>query len=613
MMRQMRENTKWIMVLVALAFSGLMLFSWGMDVTGRSAGGLGEIGRVNGTAIMYDDYIATYQSLYEQVQLGQEEPVTSQQNRDLEDAAFDEIVNRILMAQELERRGIRVTDREIQEQARFNPPPAFQQVPQFQTDGRFDLQKYQAFLSAPQTDQQLLRELEAYYRNLIPRGKLMRQVTTGLYLTDRELWERWQDQNETVEIRYIPMNPDQRIDDDDVEVTAQEIEEYYDGQLDDFAVPARAVIRAVVLDKTPTASDTASALQRAVDVRQEILDGADFAEVAARESSDEVTAALGGDLGVFARGRMVPVFDTAVFEGLVGELGEPLQSSFGFHLIEVLERWGQDSVSARHILLPVVRTDDSEIALLTMADSLEDLSESRSLGEAAELLGLEVQEGQLTEDFSFISGAGQVSEGADWAFEEASPNDVSPVFENAQAFYALELVSSTLAGTLSLEDATTTIRSILVLRKKTATARTDAAELVTRIRAGTPLPDVATEAGLEVRFAGPFARNDAVPGIGRHNAAIGASFGLAPGQISDPVTAIQNVFIIEQIAFTPADSAQWKTQQAAQRIQVGALLQQNRIGLWIEGLRAAARILDRRDQVLQPIDDQPLGRGLLGF
>ena len=613
MMRQMRENTKWIMVIVAFAFAALMLFSWGMDVTGRSSGGLGEIGRVNGTAIMYDDYIDTYRSLYEQVRLGQDEPITSQQNRDLEDAAFDEVVDRILMAQELQRRGIQVTDREIQEQARFNPPPVFQQAPQFQTDGRFDIQKYQAFISAPQADQLFLRELEAYYRNLIPRGKLMRQVTTGLYLTDRELWERWQDQNETVEIRYIPMNPDQQIDDDEVEVTAREIEEYYDAHLDDFEVPARAVIRAVVLDKTPTAADTAGALQLAVDLRQEILDGADFAEVAERESSDEVTAPLGGDLGVFARGRMVAVFDTAVFDATVGEVGEPLQSSYGFHLIEVLERWSQDSVSARHILLPVVRTDDSEIALLTMADSLEDLSESRSLGEAAQLLGLEVQDGQLTEDFFFVSGAGQVGEGADWAFEEASPNDVSPVFENAQAFYALELVSSSLAGTLSLEDATATVRSILVLEKKTATVRADAAELVARIRAGTPMPDVATDAGLEIRFAGPFARNDAVPGLGRHNAAVGASFGLAPGQVSDPVTAVQNVFIIEQIAFAPADSAQWQIQQAAQRAQVGALMQQDRIGLWIEGLRAAARILDRRDQVLQPLDDQPLGSGPLGF
>ena len=109
MMRQMRENTKWIMLVTALAFVALMVFEWGMDITGRSAGGVGEIGRVNGTPVLYDDYLATYRNLYDQVQRSQGElPVTSQQNREIEDAAFEEVVNQILIRQELERRGIEV-------------------------------------------------------------------------------------------------------------------------------------------------------------------------------------------------------------------------------------------------------------------------------------------------------------------------------------------------------------------------------------------------------------------------------------------------------------------------------------------------------------------------
>ena len=43
MMRQMRENTKWIMIITALAFTALMVFEWGMDATGQSSGGLGPI------------------------------------------------------------------------------------------------------------------------------------------------------------------------------------------------------------------------------------------------------------------------------------------------------------------------------------------------------------------------------------------------------------------------------------------------------------------------------------------------------------------------------------------------------------------------------------------
>ena len=67
MMRQMREATKPIMLLAALAFVALMVFEWGMDASGRSGGGLGEIGSVNGEAVMYEDYMAAYRQIYDQV------------------------------------------------------------------------------------------------------------------------------------------------------------------------------------------------------------------------------------------------------------------------------------------------------------------------------------------------------------------------------------------------------------------------------------------------------------------------------------------------------------------------------------------------------------------
>jgi hypothetical protein len=87
MMRQMREATKPIMLFTAAAFVALMVFQWGMDITGRSSGSFGEIGRVNGMAVTYDAYMAAYRNLYDQVQRSQEEPVTSQQNQEIEDAA----------------------------------------------------------------------------------------------------------------------------------------------------------------------------------------------------------------------------------------------------------------------------------------------------------------------------------------------------------------------------------------------------------------------------------------------------------------------------------------------------------------------------------------------
>lgn len=600
MMRQMREATKPIMIVTAAAFVALMVFEWGMDITGRSSGGVGEIGSVNGDPVTYDDYMAAYRNLYDQAQQSQEEPLTSQQNKQLEDAAFDEVVNQLLIRQELERRGITVTDSEISAAAQYLPPPDVR--PQF-TDslGQFDFQGYQALLAQLPQDQLLL--LEAYYRDAIPRGKLLRQVASGIYLTDAQLWQQYRDQSETVEVQYIPLDPATRYPDTDVQVEQAEIEAYYRDHQDEFEMPARAMVKAVVLEKTPSAADSAAALERVRRVRQEILDGADFAAVARRESSDSVSAAAGGSLGTFAKGMMVPAFDSAVFAAPVGRVGDPLQTTFGWHVFEVQQRWATDSAQARHILIPIERTDSSEVHLLTLADSLEEMALSRSLDEAAAALGLSTTTTELTGTFPFLAGAGQVGEGADWAMEDAAPGDVSPVFESPQAFYALELISAEPAGVLPLAEAGPAIESQLRFQKKLAKAKEEGAQVAARIKAGEAFANVAAALGLEVRPAGPFTRNDFVPGMGRQNAAIGAAFALQPGQVSDAVATPANVFVIQSVGRAPADSLAWAAQKGEQRRGMMSVLQQQRLQEWIEALRAAAKIVDRREQVLRPASD----------
>jgi hypothetical protein len=192
MMRQMRENTKWIMLVTALAFVALMVFEWGMDLTGRSSAQAsgGELGRVNGEPISAVEYDAFYQNLYNQQQQAQEEPLTPAMMRQIREAAWDQLVTRKLLDQEMARRGIQVTNEEILEAARVAPPPELQSAPVFQTDGVFDLAKYQAFLSSPALDEQFLRQLEDYYRDVIPRSKLYFQTTAGVHLSDGQLWPR---------------------------------------------------------------------------------------------------------------------------------------------------------------------------------------------------------------------------------------------------------------------------------------------------------------------------------------------------------------------------------------------------------------------------------------
>lgn len=599
MMRQMRDKMKVIMIVTSVAFVGLMVFGWGMDITGRSGGRPGVIGSVNGEPISYDEFNAAYRNLYDQEQRARAEPMTSSVTRQLEDATWNQLVMQKLVQQELERRGIRVTDEEIRQYARMAPPPELAQNQLFQTNGEFDLQKYQQFLASPAVDNQLLLQLEAYYRDVIPRSKLFYQVTSGTYISDGELWRVWKDAHETVKARFVALDPEVLVPDNQVSVSDAEIGAYYQAHKNEFNRPARAQIQIVSIPKTPNAADTAAAREAAQNARDEILKGADFAEVAKRVSKDPGSAAQGGDLGTVRKGQMVPAFDQAVWSLPVGQVSEPVQTQFGFHVIQVQSR---DSTGAqvRHILVPVTISGPHEDALLAQADSLESLGEKLPLAAAAQRLGLTPRSAEVIKDLPVVPGIGQIDEGADWIFGEAKPKDVSQVFEGPNAFYMIELGSKTEAGTLSQQDAAPTIRQILIKEKKLAKATEIGREMVDRIRSGQTLDQVAAARGVPVREAGPFTRGDMVPGLGRANAAIGTAFGLQPGQVSGVVQANGVAYIIQSVERHDADRAEFEKQKQMQRERLMQAASEQRWQEFLTALRQNAKIKDNREEVLRP-------------
>lgn len=83
---------------------------------------------------------------------------------------------------------------------------------------------------------------------------------------------------------------------------------------------------------------------KADDLRKQIAGGADFAELARKESDDTVSGAQGGDLDTFGRGAMVPEFDQAAFALKQGEVSQPVKTPFGYHLIEVTDILGFEDV-----------------------------------------------------------------------------------------------------------------------------------------------------------------------------------------------------------------------------------------------------------------------------
>ncbi|MFW5742874.1 MAG: peptidylprolyl isomerase [Spirochaetota bacterium] len=123
------------------------------------------------------------------------------------------------------------------------------------------------------------------------------------------------------------------------EVTDEEIESFYEENPEFFEQGEQITARHILIDTQELESDAdlEDARRRAEDVRQELLDGADFATLA-EERSEGPSAPQGGDLGTFGRGQMVPAFEEAAFELEEGEISEVVETEFGFHVIQVTEK-----------------------------------------------------------------------------------------------------------------------------------------------------------------------------------------------------------------------------------------------------------------------------------
>jgi peptidyl-prolyl cis-trans isomerase D len=598
MMQKMRGQVGKILGLIfALAFVGWMVFELGMDVSGRGQNAqAGELGRVNGEPILYQTYQVAYQELSQQAQQQAGGQLSAEQQRALEEEAWNRVVNEVLLRQAMSDLGVRATDAEIRQAALWNPHPALLQNELFQTNGQFDIRKYQEFLSGPSANEEMLLQLEQYYRQAVPQSKLLRQLTAGVYVSDAELWRAFQDRNETATVEYVALDV-ARLAPGEVQVSDREVREYYNEHRDEFKRPASARLTVAYIPQTLTAADTTATLQRARQLRAEIQGGADFAEVARRESTDPGSKANGGDLGFFGRGQMVSGFEEAAFATPVGQISEPVLTPFGVHIIKVEEK-KDDQVRARHILLPIEKGDEAMASLDAKADSLEDLAQRQGIERAARATGATLRSGvTVSEAAPFVPGVGSVLEAVDWAGDAVQEEQkVSELMETPQALYVAKLEGYTPKGTIPLKEAAPQIRRKLAVQKKQEKARQAGQRLVEQIRAGKTLQQVAAGNGLQVQQAGPFTRVEPNPAFGQANAAVGAAFGVPVGKVSDVVQTSAGLFIIRPVARAEADRKAWEAQKEQQRTMAMAQLQQEAFARWMQSQRDAAKIEDNREE-----------------
>jgi peptidyl-prolyl cis-trans isomerase SurA len=153
-----------------------------------------------------------------------------------------------------------------------------------------------------------------------------------------------------------------------LKVSERDVQEFYNLYRDSLPmVPEQYELEQIVLKARPTADAKIAAKALAVALRDSLVSGADFATLARTHSSDEASARQGGDLGWVQPGAFVPQFDRAAKLLGVNDISEPVESEFGYHVIQLLDRKPDGSYRSRHILVPIRSTGaqrDSLVAQL---------------------------------------------------------------------------------------------------------------------------------------------------------------------------------------------------------------------------------------------------------
>ena len=604
-MRKMRNSAKYVMAILAFAFVGWLVFEGINDMSGGNIGAEINpvVGEAGGREIRYSVWNNYLESQLAAAR-GANRSLTEEEIRVVTDRAWEGMVSLVLLEGELERLGIEVADAEVLSAFLNQPPPEMFSHPAFQTDGRFDIEKYRRFFTDPATDEAQLLQIESYYRTILPRNKLEELIRGGVYVSEAEAWQFFKDTNETATVRFVSVNPQTAVPDSAVSVTDAEIRSYYNAHREDFEIPETARVNMVTIPFRPSPEDTLAARVRAAELHQRILDGESFEDVATAESADSISAPLGGDMGRRALTDFDPALLAATEDLDVGEVSEPVETTFGLHILRIEELWG-DSIQLRQIWVPIDMSRETEDRAFDLMDELEDIALRTDLLTAADSLGIQVRtDVPLSDGVDFIAGAGALGVAPDWAFNTLTEiGELSPFFENPAGFHVFELLGRQDGGIAPLEDVSPNIRRILVDEKKKEAAAELASRVTDALATGMSLEAAAGQYGWSVEPAGPIRRGDFVPGLGQGTEAIGVAFGAPAGSVSGVVDAGDGVAIVQVVERTEATREDFEAVREALLQQLTFERTQEYLQKWLLALRETATVEDHRERLQQNIEE----------
>jgi len=557
-MQALRDNMKYILGIVAVAFVIMLVFSWGMGgFRSSSTVEKGIIGKINGQEIQYKRFqeLVTFQVSQIREQSPDQE-ISEFQLQRIRDQVWEQMVQSILFQDEVKRLNITTSPEEVvyNLQTLQNIPPEYveyiKSVEDFQTDGEFDINKYRQALRDPANYQQWI-PFENMIRNQLPIQKLRQRIISTIRVTDTELYQDYTWKNEEVNVRYIEFNQNS-VSSENIEVLDEEIIEYYKSHKDLYTEPEKRKLRYVRFEFTPSREDSMATREDIQDILTQLEEGEDFAELAKTYSEDPGTASKGGDLGYFSKGSMTKPFEEAAFNAETGNIVGPVETNFGLHIIKVLDKRYQDGekqIHARHILLKYNASIETEENIREDANYVyEELKDTKGKDfiEIVKEVGLEPQETPLFQQGQFIPGVG-LAENINKIVFENNKNWFSRPVNIRDNLYIFQLIDIEKPHVKPIEGVRESVQTAVLNEKKMEKAEQLCREMYEQIAPADNLEKIAEKNSLTLNTTGHFKREANIPKIGRNIDFSAAAFALEEGEIPEPVEGNRAYYLLEVI------------------------------------------------------------------
>ncbi|MBW2668608.1 MAG: peptidylprolyl isomerase [Deltaproteobacteria bacterium] len=283
----------------------------------------GAVATVNGVAITQDDFDKEMARVSSQFARGGRS-LTESQLPDIKNRVLKTLINRELLYQESQNKGIKVEDAEVNQQVDVMKK-------RFPNEDEFKTALLEMKIS------------EAELKSQIRKGMAIQQFV------DKDLVQ-------------------------DVKVSETEVKDFYKKNPDMFK-QAEQVKASHILIKVDTQADKSAkdqANKKIKEIQKKLEDNADFA-VLAKEYSEGPSSANGGDLGYFERGRMVKPFEDAAFKLKPGEVSGMVETPFGYHLIKVVDKKPESVVSFEEAKGRIAQYLGQKIKEKVLERNLEDM------------------------------------------------------------------------------------------------------------------------------------------------------------------------------------------------------------------------------------------------